>query len=118
VADTVIKVEQVTLNDTRLRPDVIIRLPGDRRIVVDAKTSMAPYLDAVEVAEDDAREVHLLRHAQQLRQHVKSLAAKSYWEALTVTPDFVVMFVPGENFFAAAMEHDGQLFEEASQPGS
>ena len=104
--------EQVTLNDTRLRPDVILRLPGDRRIVVDAKTSMAAYLDAIEAADDDAREAHLLRHAQQLRQHMKLLAAKRYWEALTVTPDFVVMFVPGENFFAAAMERDGQLFED------
>ncbi len=104
--------EQVTLNDTRLRPDVIIRLPGDRRIVVDAKTSMAAYLDAIEATDDDTREAHLLRHAQQLRQHMKLLAAKSYWEALPVTPDFVVMFVPGENFFAAAMERDGQLFED------
>jgi DNA recombination protein RmuC len=104
--------EQVTLHDTRLRPDVIIRLPGDRRIVVDAKTSMAAYLDAVEATDDDTREAHLLRHAQQLRQHMKSLAAKSYWEALPITPDFVVMFVPGENFFAAAMERDGQLFED------
>lgn len=99
--------------DGRLRPDVIIRLPGERRIVVDAKTSMAAYLDAVEAADEAEREVHLERHARQLRTHMKQLAAKAYWEALPFTPDFVVMFIPGENFFAAAIERDPLLFEDA-----
>jgi DNA recombination protein RmuC len=100
-------------DDTRLRPDVILNLPGGRRIVVDAKTSTAAYIDAVEAVEDDARQAHLDRHARQLRTHMKQLSGKSYWEALPFTPDFVVMFIPGENFFAAAMERDPQLFEDA-----
>jgi DNA recombination protein RmuC len=99
-------------DDTRLRPDVIIRMPGDRRIIVDAKTSMAAYLDAVDATEDFERQGHLDRHARQLRTHMKQLAAKNYWEALPFTPDFVVMFIPGENFFAAAIERDPQLFED------
>ncbi len=100
-------------DDGRLRPDVIIRLPGERRIVVDAKTSMAAYLDAVEAADDDTREAHLVLHAKQLRTHMRLLAGKAYWDALPCTPDFVAMFIPGENFYAAAIERDPQLFEDA-----
>jgi DNA recombination protein RmuC len=100
-------------DDGRLRPDVIIRLPGDRRIVVDAKTSMAAYLDAVEAADDETREAHLIAHARQLRTHMRLLAGKAYWDALPCTPDFVAMFIPGENFYAAAIERDPQLFEHA-----
>lgn len=100
-------------DDGRLRPDVIIRLPGERRIVVDAKTSMAAYLDAVEAADDEMREAHLLTHARQLRTHMKLLAGKQYWDALPCTPDFVAMFIPGENFYAAAIERDPALFEDA-----
>ncbi|HXC28576.1 MAG TPA: DNA recombination protein RmuC [Stellaceae bacterium] len=100
-------------DDGRLRPDVIIRLPGERRIVVDAKTSMAAYLDAVEAADDETRETHLLAHARQLRTHMKLLSAKQYWDALPCTPDFVAMFIPGENFYAAAIERDPALFQDA-----
>jgi DNA recombination protein RmuC len=100
-------------DDTRLRPDVIVRMPGERRIVVDAKTSMAAYLDAVDAADEAERHAHLDRHARQLRTHMKQLAGKAYWEALPFTPDFVVMFIPGENFFAAAIERDPALFEDA-----
>jgi DNA recombination protein RmuC len=100
--------------DGKLRPDCVIRVPGDRRIVVDAKTPLTAYLDAVEALEDEAREAHLKRHAQQLRTHMKQLADKKYWEALLpLTPDYVVMFIPGENFYAAAVERDPQLFEDA-----
>ncbi len=99
--------------DGKLRPDIVIRLPGGRQIVVDAKTSMAAYLDAVEAADDDIREAHLLHHARQLRNHMKLLASKQYWDALPCTPDFVAMFIPGENFYAAAIERDPQLFEDA-----
>jgi DNA recombination protein RmuC len=100
-------------DDGKLRPDVIIRLPGDRRIVVDAKTSMAAYLDAVEAADDDSRDAHLVLHARQLRTHMRLLSGKAYWDALPCTPDFVAMFIPGENFYAAAIERDPQLFEDA-----
>jgi DNA recombination protein RmuC len=95
------------------RPDVVIRLPGGHSIVVDAKASMTAYLDAVDATEEAERERHLSLHAQQLRSQVRLLAGKSYWEALTQTPDFVVMFVPGENFYAAAVERDPELFEYA-----
>jgi DNA recombination protein RmuC len=97
-----------------LRPDVIIRLPGGRSIVVDAKTSLSGYLDAVEALDEVERDRHLALHAAQLRAHVKQLAAKAYWDGLTVTPDFVVMFVPGDNFYAAAVERDASLFEDAA----
>src|SRR5579864_831600 len=100
-------------DDGKLRPDVIIRLPGERRIVVDAKTSMAAYLDAIEATDDDTREAHLVLHAKQLRTHMRLLAGKAYWDALPCTPDFVAMFIPGENFYAAAIERDPALFEDA-----
>jgi DNA recombination protein RmuC len=100
--------------DEVLRPDVIIRLPGDRHLVIDSKTSMSAYLDAVDALDDAERERCLVLHAAQLRTHMKGLAAKSYWDGLTVTPDFVVMFVPGENFYAAAVERDPSLFEDAA----
>jgi DNA recombination protein RmuC len=99
--------------DGKLRPDVIIRLPGERQIVVDAKTSMAAYLDAVEAADDETRNAHMTLHAKQLRTHMKLLSGKAYWDALPCTPDFVAMFIPGENFYAAALERDPTLFQDA-----
>jgi DNA recombination protein RmuC len=101
-------------HDGRIRPDVVIRLPGGRHLVVDAKTSTSAYLDAIEATADADRERHLLLHAAQTREHMRKLAAKSYWEGLTVTPDFVVMFIPGDNFYAAAVERDPSLFEDAA----
>jgi DNA recombination protein RmuC len=98
------------------RPDVVIRLPGGRRIVVDAKTSLSAYLDAVEATDESERERHLALHASQLRAHVKALAGKSYRD-LVPSPDFVVMFVPGDNFYAAAAERDPSLFEDAAAQG-
>ena len=98
----------------RVRPDVVIRLPGGRNLVVDAKTSTFNYLDAIEAVTDVDRERHLALHAAQTREHMKKLAAKSYWDGLTETPDFVVMFIPGENFYAAAVERDPGLFEDAA----
>jgi DNA recombination protein RmuC len=97
-----------------VRPDVVIRLPGGRHLVVDAKTSTSAYLDAIEASNDADRERHLTLHAAQTREHMKKLAAKSYWDGLTETPDFVVMFIPGENFYAAAVERDAGLFEDAA----
>ncbi|HEX6440907.1 MAG TPA: DNA recombination protein RmuC [Stellaceae bacterium] len=100
--------------DGRLRPDCVIRVPGGGCLVVDAKTPLTAYLDAAEALEEEAREAHLKRHAQQLRTHMKQLSDKRYWEALLpLTPDYVVMFIPGENFYAAAVERDSQLFEDA-----
>jgi len=109
--------ESFAVEDGRLRPDVIIRLPGARFLVVDAKTPMAAYLDAVEAVDDVEREAHLKRHAAQAREHMKKLADKRYHEFIRdgqkMTPDFVVMFVPGENFFAAALERDSDLLQDA-----
>ncbi len=96
------------------RPDVVIRLPGRRSIVIDAKTSLSAYLDAADAIDEVERDRHLALHAAQIRGHVKKLAGKSYWDGLTVTPDFVVMFVPGDNFYAAAVEKDPGLFEDAA----
>lgn len=97
----------------RLVPDAIMHLPGGRTIVIDAKTSMSAYFDAVEAVDEETRETYLVKHAREIRAHVKQLGAKSYWQALAETPDFVAMFIPGENFFAAAMERDPELFEDA-----
>lgn len=108
------KEETFERSDAKVRPDVVIRLPGERFLVVDAKTSTSAYLDAIEATSDAEREQHLQQHATQTREHMKKLAAKSYWDGLTVTPDFVVMFIPGDNFYAAAVERDPTLFEDAA----
>ncbi len=100
-------------DDGRLVPDAVIRLPGGRTIVVDAKTSLSAYFDAIDEVDEEAREAFFLKHAREIRAHVKRLGAKSYWQALEATPDFVAMFIPGENFFAAAIERDPELFEDA-----
>lgn len=102
-----------------LRPDVILNLPGERVLVVDAKTSMDAYLAALEATDDAEKEDHLVRHAEQIRTHMLNLAKKEYAVGLklrdgrTLTPDFVVMFVPGENLFSAAIERRPDLFDEA-----
>lgn len=103
----------VATQDGPLRPDVVLCLPGGRRIVVDAKTSMSAYLEALEAVDDAERERLLREHARQLRAHARQLGDKRYWDALEDTPDFVVMFVPGDNLYAAAIERDPDLFEEA-----
>ncbi len=96
----------------RIRPDMIVRLPGGREIVVDAKVSLEAYLDAVAAEGEDQRCGHLARHAAQMRTHLNQLAAKGYWEQLERAPEFVVMFIPGESFFAAAIESDRDLVED------
>lgn len=103
----------VTTESGRLRPDAIIRLPGGRSIVVDAKTSLSAYLEALDAADEAARDAKLVDHARQIRQHVALLAAKDYWSQFDDAPDFVAMFVPGENFYSAAAERDPDLFEYA-----
>ncbi len=97
----------------RLRPDAVIRLPGDRRIIIDAKTSLSAYLEALDVTDEAGREAKLVEHARQIRQHVTLLAQKDYWAQFETAPDFVAMFVPGENFYSAALERDPDLFDYA-----
>ncbi len=96
-----------------LRPDVVIRMPGGKSLVVDAKTPLQAYLDAAESDDETERAQHMGKHANQVREHVRALASKDYWKALPATPDFVVMFIPGEPFYAAALERDPELFERA-----
>jgi DNA recombination protein RmuC len=105
--------EQPTLDSEigRQRPDVIVHLPGGKRIVVDSKAPLDAFLDAQESAEDDARTVKLQAHARQVRDHVDKLAAKSYWEQLGESPEMVVLFLPGETLFSAALQHDLTLIE-------
>ena len=103
----------VATESGRLRPDAIIRLPGGRSIVVDAKTSLSAYLEALDAPDEAARDGKLVEHARQIRQHVVLLAAKDYWSQFDDAPDFVAMFVPGENFYSAAAERDPDLFEFA-----
>jgi DNA recombination protein RmuC len=100
-----------TTDDGRLRPDLIVRLPGDKVVIVDAKVPLAAYLDACEATEDDARARHLEAHARQVREHMSKLSAKSYWQQFGDTPDYVVMFLPDEGFFRAAWEQDPSLVE-------
>jgi DNA recombination protein RmuC len=99
--------------DGALRPDAVLNLPGGKSLVVDAKTPLDAFLAALEAADPEAREACIRRHAQQLRAHVQKLSGKAYWNALPVSPDFVVMFVPGEAFYAAAVEQSPDIFEAA-----
>lgn len=107
-------IEQATLEgDTRSRPDMVVRLPGERSIIVDAKAPTTAYLDALDATDDETRKRHFEQHARSMRQHMQALGEKKYWEKLPATPDFVVMFIPGESFFGAALEADATLIEDA-----
>ncbi|PYM91913.1 MAG: DNA recombination protein RmuC [Candidatus Rokuibacteriota bacterium] len=107
-------VEQVTVerDEGRLRPDMIVRLPGGRDIVVDAKVPLAAYLEAVGASSDEERAAALSRHAKQVREHMTALAAKAYWEQFPSAPELVVMFIPGESFVGAAAVADPALIED------
>ena len=107
--------EQVTAttDDGRLRPDMTIRLPGGKTVIVDAKVPLAAYLDACDATDDAEKTRHLEAHARQVREHVSKLSAKSYWQQFGDTPDFVVMFLPDEGFFSAAWTQDPSLVETA-----
>jgi DNA recombination protein RmuC len=104
--------EQVVI-DGGLRPDMVVRLAGGKNIVVDSKVSLAAYLEAAEAVDDSVREARMDAHARHLRSHVDQLGAKAYWSALPHTPEFVILFIPGEAFLAPALEHDPGLLEHA-----
>lgn len=95
----------------RLRPDLVVRLPGGKQIVVDAKAPLAAFLDAQDAPDDEGRSSSLLAHARQVRDHMDKLGSKAYWEALPTSPEFVVMFLPGETLFSAALQNDLTLIE-------
>src|SRR6201996_2728194 len=104
--------EQVVVEGGQ-RPDMVVRLAGGKNIVVDSKVSLAAYLEAAASADDAAREARLDAHARHLRAHVDRLGAKAYWSTLPETPEFVILFIPGEAFLAPALERDQELLERA-----
>ncbi|WP_447978668.1 DNA recombination protein RmuC [Candidatus Nitrospira bockiana] len=104
--------ESIETEDGRLRPDMVIRLPGGRQIVVDAKAVLSAYLEAHEAQDETVRVERLRRHAAQVRSRMEQLSAKAYWNQFPQAPEIVVLFLPGEHFLAAAQEHDPTLAEE------
>jgi DNA recombination protein RmuC len=103
----------VTTDEGRLRPDVIINLPGGRKLIIDAKCSLNAYLDASEQVDDEARRTHMKAHAGSIRNHAQQLGSKAYWAQFDDAADYVVMYIPGEHFLTAALEQDDGLWEWA-----
>jgi DNA recombination protein RmuC len=103
--------ETVTADSGRQRPDLVVKLPGGKTVVVDSKVPLQAYLDALEAPDESARTLALRRHAAQLRTHMEQLSSKAYWDQFAQTPDFVVLFVPGESFLSAACQADPELYE-------
>lgn len=103
----------VTLDDGRLRPDAIVKLPGGRQVVIDAKVPLQALLDAEAAADPAERDRHLDAYVRHVRDHVAKLSQKAYWQEFSPTPDFVIMFLPGESFFRTALERDPSLMELA-----
>ncbi len=97
--------------DGRIRPDVVVRLPGDKQVVIDAKVPLGGYLEAIDASGEAEREARLRDHSRQVRDHIAKLSGKSYWAQFPATPEFVVMFLPGETFFSAALQFDPSLIE-------
>ncbi|MFC1499961.1 DNA recombination protein RmuC [Candidatus Zixiibacteriota bacterium] len=107
--------DTIITEEGRLRPDMTVHLPGGRILVVDAKTPLEAYLDAYKAEGEDEREDHLKRHAALMRKHVKDLSGKAYWDQFPDTPEYVVMFIPGEPFLQAAFMRDPDLLDDALQ---
>ena len=104
--------QSVDTDKGKIRPDMIVHLPMDREIVVDSKVSLEAYLDTVNAATDDEKRTRMEKHAQQVRTHMNKLASKEYWSQFRQSPEFVVLFIPGESFLGAAVEVDSSLIED------
>lgn len=107
--------EQVhtTEDDKIIRPDMIVNMPGERTLVVDVKTPLDAYLEAIEAKDDKQRQLALQRHCRNVQTHIRQLARKSYWQQFTKSPDFVILFIPGDQFLSAALNEDPDLIETA-----
>ena len=105
--------ESVSGEEGKLRPDMVVRMPDGREIVVDVKTPLDAYLSAVEATDDATRNKHLEHHARKVRERVRELATKAYWNQFKNAPDFVVLFIPGDQFLSAALDLDRELLEDA-----
>ena len=103
----------VDTDEGRLRPDVIVRLPGGRKLIIDAKCSLNAFLDANDATEDSVRKAHLVAHKESIRTHAQQLGSKNYWAQFGDAADYVVMYIPGEHFLTAALEQDDALWEWA-----
>ena len=103
----------VTTDSGKQRPDMVVRMPGGREIIVDAKAPMDAYLGAVEAQDDTVRAAEIQRHARNVRARVRELSSKGYWQQFPQSPDFVVLFIPGDQFLSAALEIDPKLLEDA-----
>ena len=99
--------------DQVIRPDMIVRMPDNRELVVDVKTPLDAYLEAVEAQDDAQRQLGLQRHARNIREHIRTLAGKAYWAQFTASPEFVILFIPGDQFLSAALNEDPDLIEYA-----
>jgi DNA recombination protein RmuC len=97
--------------DGRLRPDVVVRLPGGRQLIIDAKCSLNAFLDASEAVDEEVRKAHLQKHAAAIRNHAQQLGSKNYWEQFGDAADYVILYIPGEHFLTAALEQDDRLWE-------
>ena len=103
--------ETAATENGRLRPDMVVRLPNERNVVIDAKAPLQSYLDSLEAPDEATRTARLKDHAQQIRVHLQALGAKAYWEQFAPAPEFAILFLPGETFFSAALEQDPSLIE-------